>query len=143
MICSVFGFIDVSIEERARLEEQFIRFSDQLGHIHFIVGVNNSFERAALEILARLSQEYYMIDVTAVVTGTHDEAAAMIPENVESVSPDGLDMVIPHYLIRWRNQWMIRQCSCVMLCRHNAKPECDEIIRFAGQTNRAIHELRL
>ena len=75
----------------------------------FYVGHQGQFDAYAHSELQRLKREYPQINyavVLAYMPGKKTEYDTMLPEGIESVHP--------HYAISWRNNWMLRQSAYVV-----------------------------
>ena len=77
------------------------------------VGHQGQFDAYAHSELKKLKQEYLQINYAVVLaympgkkTEYDDYSDTMLPEGIESVHP--------HYAISWRNNWMLRQSDFVV-----------------------------
>ena len=78
----------------------------------FYVGHQGQFDACVHSELKKLKQEYPQINYAVVLaympgrkTEYDDYSDTMLPEGIESVHP--------HYAISWRNNWMLRQSDYV------------------------------
>ena len=79
----------------------------------FYVGHQGQFDAYVHSELKRLKQEYPQINYAVVLaympgkqTEYDDYSDTMLPEGIESVHP--------HYAISWRNNWMLKQSDYVV-----------------------------
>ena len=79
----------------------------------FYVGHQGQFDAYVHSELKKLKQEYPQINYAVVLaympgkkTEYDDYSDTMLPEGIESVHP--------HYAISWRNNWMLRQADYVV-----------------------------
>ena len=79
----------------------------------FYVGHQGQFDAYVHSELKKLKQEYPQINYAVVLaympgrkTEYDDYSDTMLPEGIESVHP--------HYAISWRNNWMLRQSDYVV-----------------------------
>ena len=112
MVCTFFGHRECPELKpyiRAVLEELIVHHKVDT----FLVGNSGQFDRQVRSVLKQLSHELPHIRYAVVLaympgkkTEYDDYSDTMLPEGIESVHP--------HYAISWRNNWMLKQSDYVV-----------------------------
>ena len=111
--CTFFGHRDCPETIKPRLREVLIDLISNCGVDIFYVGHQGQFDAYVHSELKKLKQEYPQINYAVVLaympgkkTEYDDYSDTMLPEGIESVHP--------HYAISWRNNWMLKQSDYVV-----------------------------
>ena len=111
--CTFFGHRDCPEMIKSRLREVLVDLITNYGVDMFYVGHQGQFDAYVYGELKKLKQEYPQINYAVVLaympgkkTEYDDYSDTMLPEGIESVHP--------HYAISWRNNWMLRQANYVV-----------------------------
>ena len=111
--CTFFGHRDCPESIKPRLREALVDLITNQGVDMFYVGHQGQFDAMVRSTLRELKREYLQIDYAVVLaympgkkTEYDDYSDTMLPEGIESVHP--------HYAISWRNNWMLRQSDYVV-----------------------------
>ena len=111
--CTFFGHRDCPDSIKQKLRETLVDLIINHSVDMFYVGNQGQFDTIVHGVLKELKQEYPLINYAVVLaympgkkTEHGDYSDTMLPEWIESVHP--------HYAISWRNNWMIRQSDYVV-----------------------------
>ena len=111
--CTFFGHRDCPESIKARLREALVDLITNQNVDLFYVGHQGQFDAIVRSTLRELRQEYPQIDYAVVLaympgkkTEYEDYSDTMLPEGIESVHP--------HYAISWRNNWMLKRSDYVI-----------------------------
>ena len=111
--CTFFGHRDCPDSIKQKLRETLVDLIINHSVDMFYVGNQGQFDTIVHGVLKELKQEYQQINYAVVLafmpgkkTEHGDYSDTMLPEGIESVHP--------HYAISWRNNWMIRQSDYVV-----------------------------
>ena len=111
--CTFFGHRDCLETIKPKLREVLVDLITNHGVDMFYVGHQGQFDAYVRGELKKLKKEYSQINYAVVLaympgkkTEYDDYSDTMLPEGIESVHP--------HYAISWRNNWMLRQSDYVV-----------------------------
>ena len=111
--CTFFGHRDCQEEIKPKLREALGYLITNHNVDMFYVGHQGQFDAYVHSELKRLKQVYPQINYAVVLaympvkkTEYDDYSDTMLPEGIESVHP--------HYAISWRNNWMLKQSDYVV-----------------------------
>ena len=111
--CTFFGHRDCPETIKLKLREALVDLITKHGVDTFYVGHQGRFDSYVHSELKRLKREYPQINYAVVLaympgkkTEYDDYSDTMLPEGIESVHP--------HYAISWRNNWMLKQSDYVV-----------------------------
>ena len=111
--CTFFGHRDCPESIKPRLREALVDLITNQSVDMFYVGHQGQFDAMVRSTLRELKREYLQIDYAVVLaympgkkTEYDDYSDTMLPEGIESVHP--------HYAISWRNNWMLKQSDYVV-----------------------------
>ena len=79
----------------------------------FYVGHQGQFDAYVHSELKKLKQEYPQINY-AVVLAYMPGKKAEYDDYSDTMLPEGIESVHPHYAISWRNNWMLKQSDYVV-----------------------------
>ena len=112
-ICTFFGHRDCPSTIQPRLQDVLEDLITNHDVNTFYVGHQGQFDSIVYHTLQELKKTYPHIHVTVVLaympgkkTEYNDHSDTMLPEGIESVHP--------HYAISWRNNWMLKQSDYVV-----------------------------
>ena len=112
-VCTFFGHRDCPETIKPRLREVLVDLITNHGVDMFYVGHQGQFDAYVHSELKKLKQEYPQINYAVVLaympgkkTEYDDYSDTMLPEGIESVHP--------HYAISWRNNWMLKESDYVV-----------------------------
>ena len=112
-ICTFFGHRECPDSIKIKLREVLI---DLITNHHvdmFYVGNQGRFDAIVRSVLRGLKKEYPQINyavVLAYMPGRKTEYA----DYSDTMLPEGIESVHPHYAISWRNNWMLKQSDYVV-----------------------------
>ena len=111
--CTFFGHRECPETIKLKLREVLVDLITNHGVDMFYVGHQGQFDAYVHSELRKIKQEYPQINYAVVLaympgnkTEYDDYSDTMLPEGIESVHP--------HYAISWRNNWMLRQADYVV-----------------------------
>ena len=111
--CTFFGHRDCPETIKPRLREALVDLITNHDVDMFYVGHQGQFDAYVHSELKNLKKEYPQINYAVVLaymlgkkTEYDDYSDTMLPEGIESVHP--------HYAISWRNNWMLQQSEYVV-----------------------------
>ena len=111
--CTFFGHRNCPETIRHKLREVLIDLITSHGVYMFCMGHQERFDAHVHSELKKLKQEYPQINYAIVLaympgkkTEYDDYSDTMLPEEIESIHP--------HYAISWRNNWMLKQSDYVV-----------------------------
>lgn len=103
--CTFFGHRDCPDEIKPKLREVLIDLIENEGVEMFYVGRQGQFDAIVRSTLRQLTEAYPQIRYAVVlerVPGKQEGA-----DYSDTMLPEGVEKVHPHYAISWRNKWMI------------------------------------
>lgn len=111
--CTFYGHRDCPETIKPKLRAVLVDLITNHGVDMFYVGHQGQFDAYVYSELKKLKQEYPRINYAVVLaympgkkTEYDDYSDTMLPEGIESVHP--------HYAISWRNDWMLQQADCIV-----------------------------
>ena len=112
-VCTFFGHRECPETIKTKLRDTLIDLIENHAVDIFYVGNQGHFDFYVRSMLRDLKQEYPHIQYAVVLaympgkkTEYDDYSDTMLPEGIESVHP--------HYAISWRNNWMLKQSDYVV-----------------------------
>lgn len=111
--CTFFGHRECPDSVKTKLREVLVDLIENHGVDMFYVGNQGQFDAIVRITLRELKKVYPQTDYAVVLaympgkqTEYGDYSDTMLPEGIESVHP--------HYAISWRNNWMLQQSEYVV-----------------------------
>ena len=130
--CTFFGHRDCPETIKPRLRQVLVDLIANHDVDTFYVGHQGNFDAIARAVLRELKVTIPQIDYAVVLaympgkkTKNEDLFDTMLPEGIESVHP--------HYAISWRNNWMLKKSDYVVTYVTHA---CGGAAQFAGKAKR-------
>ena len=111
--CTFFGHRDCSEAIKPKLRETLVDLIIHHNVDMFYVGHQGQFDAYVHSELKRLKQEYPQINY-AVVLAYMPGKKAEYDDYSDTMLPEGIESVHPHYAISWRNSWMLKQSDYVV-----------------------------
>ena len=111
--CTFFGHRDCPETIKPKLKEVLIDLITNYGVDMFYVGHQGQFDAIVRSVLRELKKEYsqtHYAVVLAYMPGKRNE----YDDYSDTMLPEGIEAVHPHYAISWRNNWMLRQSDYVV-----------------------------
>lgn len=111
--CTFFGHRDCPDSVKPKLREVLEELIAHRGVNLFYVGNQGQFDAYVRSTLRQLRKEYPHIRyavVLAYIPGKPHE----YEDNSDTMLPEGIEEIHPHYAIIWRNRWMLRQADYVV-----------------------------
>jgi len=112
-VCTFFGHRECPESVKDKLRVVLVDLITNHHVRRFYVGNQGQFDAHVRSVLRELKTEYPQIDYAVVLaymlgkkTEYDDYSDTMLPEGIESVHP--------HYAISWRNNWMLKQSDYVV-----------------------------
>ena len=111
MVCTFFGHHDCPASIQPLLMETIVDLIENKGVDMFYVGNNGRFDLLVHGVLRDLAAMYPNISYAVVL--------AYMPRHpgdggLDTMLPEGIELVQPRYAITWRNRWMLKQADCVV-----------------------------
>ena len=113
--CSFFGHRDCPSSIRPRLRETLVDLIENHTVDMFYVGRQGAFDAIVRSVLKELILEYPHIHYAVVlerIPGKRNESDQR--DYSDTMLPEGIESVHPHYAISWRNNWMLKQSDYVV-----------------------------
>lgn len=140
--CTFFGHHDCPASIRPKLREVLIDLIENRAVDRFFVGDNGAFDRMVRACLRELAKEYPQIRYAVVLehmpekrrTGCHEDDS-------DTMLPEGLEKVPPRFAISRRNQWMLRQCDCVVTYITHSWGGAAQFAEMATRQKKAVFDL--
>lgn len=112
-VCTFFGHRDCPATVKPKLREVLVDLIINHDVDMFYVGHQGQFDAYVHSELKRLKQEYLQINY-AVVLAYMPGKKAECDDYSDTMLPEGIEAVHPHYAISWRNNWMLKQSDYVV-----------------------------
>ncbi len=112
-VCAFFGHRDCPEMIKPKLNEVLVDLITSYGVNMFYVGHQGQFDAYVHSELKNLKQNYSQINyavVLAYMPGKQNE----YDDYSDTMLPEGIESVHPHYAISWRNNWLIQQADYVV-----------------------------
>ena len=106
--CTFFGHRDCPEMIKLKLREVLVDLITNYGVDMFYVGHQGQFDAMVRSVLRDLKKEYpqtHYAVVLAYMPGKPNE----YDNYFDTMLPEGIESVHPHYAISWRNNWMIKR----------------------------------
>ena len=111
--CTFFGHRDCPETVKPKLREALVDLIINHGVDMFYVGHQGRFDAYVHGVLQKLKLEYPQINY-AVVLAYMPGKKTEYNDYSDTMLPEGIEPVHPHYAISWRNNWMLRQSEYVV-----------------------------
>lgn len=111
--CTFFGHRECPDSVKPILQEVLVDLIDNHRVDMFYVGNQGQFDAMVRSTLRELKKVYPQTDyavVLAYMPGKRNE----YDDYSDTMLPEGIETVHPHYAISWRNNWMLRQSDYVV-----------------------------
>ena len=112
-ICAFFGHRDCPETIKPKLREVLVGLIINHDVDMFYVGHQGQFDAYVHSELKRLKKEYPQINY-AVVLAYMPGKKTEYDDYSDTMLPEGIEAVHPHYAISWRNNWMLKQSDYVV-----------------------------
>ena len=112
-VCTFFGHRDCPAIIKEKLREALVDLITNYGVDMFYVGHQGQFDAIVRNTLRELKKEYPQINY-AVVLAYMPGKKAEYEDYSDTMLPEGIESVHPHYAISWRNNWMLKQSEYVV-----------------------------
>ena len=110
--CTFFGHRDCLDSLKPRLQSVIIDLITNHGVDMFYVGNQGAFDRLVRGVLKEITREYPRVQYAVVLAYTPLGRPAA--DTVDTMLPEGIELVHPRYAISWRNNWMLQQSDFVV-----------------------------
>ena len=111
--CTFFGHRDCPDEIKSKLRTILVALITDHNVTMFYVGNQGQFDAIVRSILCELKEEYPQINYSVVLAYMPSEKTEY-DDYSETMLPEGIESVHPHYAISWRNNWMLQQSDYVV-----------------------------
>ena len=111
--CTSFGHRDCPEGIKAKLRDVLVDLINNQGVDMFYVGHQGRFDGLVHGLLKELQREYPSINY-AVVLAYMPSQKREYDDYSDTMLPEGIESVHPHYAISWRNKWMLQQSDYVV-----------------------------
>ena len=112
-VFTFFGHRDCPGTIKLRLREALVDLMANHDVDMFFVGHQGQFDAYVHSTLKALKQEYPQINY-AVVLAYMPGKKTEYDDYSDTMLPEGIEFVHPHYAISWRNNWMLKQSDYVV-----------------------------
>ena len=112
-VCTFFGHRDSPEGIKAKLRDVLVDLINNKGVDMFYVGHQGRFDGLVHGLLKELQREYPSINY-AVVLAYMPSQKREYDDYSDTMLPEGIEAVHPHYAISWRNKWMLEQSDFVV-----------------------------
>lgn len=111
--CTFFGHSDCPDSIKSKLRKVLVELITKYSVDMFYVGNQGKFDALVRSTLQELIKEYPWINY-AVVLAYVPQKRTEYEDYSDTMIPEGIEHVHPHYAISWRNRWMINQSEYVV-----------------------------
>ena len=111
--CTFFGHRDCPETIKPKLREVLIELITRHGVDMFYVGHQGQFDAMVRSVLRDLIEEYPQTHYAVVLAYMHGKQNEY-DDYSDTMLPEGIESVHPHYAISWRNKWMLQQADYVV-----------------------------
>lgn len=111
--CTFFGHRDCPEEIKPKLRDTLVDLINNQGVDMFYVGHQGQFDGLVHGLLKELQREYPSVNY-AVVLAYMPSQKREYDDYSDTMLPEGIESVHPHYAISWRNKWMLEQSDFVV-----------------------------
>lgn len=111
--CTFFGHSDCPDSIKSKLRKVLVELITKRSVDMFYVGNQGQFDALVRSTLQELIKEYPWINY-AVVLAYVPQKRTEYEDYSDTMIPEGIEYVHPHYAISWRNRWMIKQSEYVV-----------------------------
>ena len=111
--CTFFGHRDCPETIKPKLREVIVDLITNHDVDMFYVGNQGQFDAYVHSELRQLKKEYLQINY-AVVLAYMPGKKTEYDDYSDTMRPEGIESVHPHYAISWRNNWMLQQSDYVV-----------------------------
>ncbi len=119
MIITFFGHRNALSNIKPYIREILIDFIENQNAVKFYVGNNGHFDHIVGTVLRELKTVYKNIDY-AVVLPYINKKPNEFDDYTDTIFPEGIENVPPHFAICWRNEWMINNSDTIItFVEHN------------------------
>lgn len=112
-VCTFFGHRECPDSIKSQLREVLINLITNHDVDMFYVGNQGQFDTIVRSVLRELKKEYPQINY-AVVLAYMPGKKTVYDDYSDTMLPEGIESVHPHYAISWRNNWMLRESEYVV-----------------------------
>lgn len=132
-VCTFFGHRDCPEAVKPYLREVLVDLIVNKGVDTFYVGNQGRFDGIVRSVLRELVQAYPEIRYAVVLAYLPGEKCAYNDDS-DTMLPEGIEDIHPHYAVVWRNRWMLQRADFVVT--YIAHP-WGGAARFADKARRA------
>ena len=111
--CTFFGHRDCPEWIKPKLRDILVDLINNHRVDMFYVGHQGQFDSLVHSVLKELQQEYTLINY-AVILAYMPSQKGDYYDYSDTMLPEGIETVHPHYAISWRNKWMLQQSDYVV-----------------------------
>ncbi len=112
-VCTFFGHRECPDSIKIKLRDVLIDLIINYDVDMFYVGNQGRFDAIVRGVLRELKNDYSQINY-AVVLAYMPGKKAEYDDYSDTMLPEGIESVHPHYAISWRNNWMLKQSDYVV-----------------------------
>ena len=112
-VCTFFGHRECPDTIKTKLREVLVDLIENHGVDMFYVGNQGHFDTIVRSMLRDLQKEYPQIDYAVVLAYMPGERNDY-DDYSDTMLPEGIESIHPHYAISWRNNWMLKQSDYVV-----------------------------
>lgn len=111
--CTFFGHRDCPDTIKPKLRQVLIDLIEHHNVDMFYVGNQGRFDAIVRGVLRDLQHEYPQVNY-AVVLAYMPSKQTEYGDYSDTMLPEGIESVHPHYAISWRNNWMLKQSDYIV-----------------------------
>ena len=114
-VCTFFGHRDCPSTVKPKLRKVLSDLIENQSVNMFYVGNNGAFDRMVRSCLRELEQQYPEINYAVVLEHMPKKRDEFdTADYTDTMLPEGIEKVHPHFAIAWRNKWMLRNADYVI-----------------------------
>lgn len=140
--CTFFGHRDCPETIKPKLRAVLVDLITNRGVDMFYVGHQGHFDAYVHSELKHLKQEYPEINY-AVVLAYMPGKKTEYDDYSDTMLPEGIEAVHPHYAISWRNNWMLKQSDYVVTYITHSWGGAAQYVSKAKKQGKMVIELAL
>ena len=138
MVCCLFGHRDASADIMPLLTSVLEQLIVSEGARLFYVGEQGAFDRMAISVLTQLKRKYRHISFCIVLPYV---PLYMPASTDETILPEGIEKVHPHYAIPWRNRWLVKNSAVVVAYVKRGIGGAAKAVEYAGKLKKKVINL--
>ena len=142
MVCTFFGHRQVTKEIEPTLRAVLIDLIENHDVKRFYVGNHGGFDVMVQRVLKELSKAYAIRFYVVLAYLPEQGSSLDLPDEVETLLPDGIETTPKRFAISYRNKWMIERADYVVTyVNHNIGSGAAQFKELAEKRGKHIIEI--